>query len=699
MHIDFNVNTISEFTGTTPQCQQFTNIFLAHYYRKLIHLPTRVSGNSRSILDNIYTNHPLSEENGVIMTDITDHYSIFTVCEDPEPIIDTTFRERRDFDIKNIVKFKNRLRSVNWEEKFVSGSALHNFTEFNNTIKFLFDLTFPKERIMIKYDNKNPCINKKLKADIVLREKLLIISKKIPTELNIQKYKSFKNRNLADQRAAERAHYKEQFGIFSDDLKKSFRVLRKLICKDNGHNMTSSIDFIIDKSIVSDKTKIANGFNDYFVNVGSSLSSNIHCNVNPLSYVEANPNSMVTPSLTVGDIINVISSLNNSSAGYDEMPASILKKCIDEYITPITYLVNLSIRQGTFPNELKLAKVIPIFKSGNQQLINNYRPISVLPFFSKIYEKVMANFLINFLDANDILSNFQFGFRHKHSTTHAIITLTERISKSLDTGKIVCGIFIDFRKAFDVIPHKTLLKKLYSYGIRGNVFDWFESYLSERSQYVEFQTTQSDTKPITHGVPQGSILGPILFIIDINDFSRASDKLFSILYADDTSVFIEGYEYDKLIEIMNNEMKKVDIWLQANGLVINLEKTHFMVFHRARIKTNSSKISIRDSEISRVFSTKFLGIIIDDQLKWLEHIQYIKNKVSKSVGILCKVQKYLDQQTLHNLYYTFVYPYLIYGVEIWGNACNVYLDPLVKLQKKCLRIITFSSYLEHTFIS
>ena len=187
-----------------------------------------------------------------------------------------------------------------------------------------------------------------------------------------------------------------------------------------------------------------------------------------------------------------------------------------------------------------------------------------------------------------------------------------------------------------------------------------------------------------------------MFIIDINDFSRASNKLFSILYADDTSVFFEEYEYDKLIEIMNNEMKKVDIWLQANGLIINLEKTHYMVFHRARIKTNSSKISIRDNDILRVFSAKFLGIIIDDQLKWLEHIQYIKNKVSKLVGILCKVQKYLDQQTLHNLYYTCVYPYLIYGVEIWGNACNVYLDPLVKLQKKCLWIITLSSYLKHT---
>ena len=147
-------------------------------------------------------------------------------------------------------------------------------------------------------------------------------------------------------------------------------------------------------------------------------------------------------------------------------------------------------------------------------------------------------------------------------------------------------------------------------------------------------------------------------------------------------IFIEGYEYDKLIQTMNNEMKQVDIWLQANGLVINQEKIHYMVFHRARIKTNLNEISIRDNTFPRVSSTKFLGLIIDDQLKWLEHIQYIKNKVSKSVGILCKVQHYLDQQTLHNLYYTLVYPYLIYGVEIWGTACNVYLDPLIKLEKK-----------------
>ena len=151
-----------------------------------------------------------------------------------------------------------------------------------------------------------------------------------------------------------------------------------------------------------------------------------------------------------------------------------------------------------------------------------------------------------------------------------------------------------------------------------------------------------------------------------------------------------------MIEILNKEMKKIDTWLECNGLVINTDKTHYMVFHRAKFKSTNKDISFRDIKIKRVTSVKFLGLIIDDQLTWLEHIQYIKNKVSKSIGILCKVRNCLDKTTLHNLYFTFVYPYLIYGIEIWGNVCNSYLEPLIKLQKKCIRTITFSHHLEHT---
>ena len=204
----------------------------------------------------------------------------------------------------------------------------------------------------------------------------------------------------------------------------------------------------------------------------------------------------------------------------------------------------------------------------------------------------MTNFLTNFLDANDLLYNSQFGFRNNHCTSHVIITLIERISRALDTGEIVCGIFIDFSKAFDVIPHKTLLKKLYAYGIRGEIYNWFKSYLSDRSQFVQYQNSKSGTKPITHGVLQSSILGPLLFILYINDFSNASKLLFKILFADDTSVFIEGYQYDKMIEILNKKMKKIDTWLECNGLVINTYKTHYMVFHGAKFKYTNKDIYI-----------------------------------------------------------------------------------------------------------
>ena len=198
---------------------------------------------------------------------------------------------------------------------------------------------------------------------------------------------------------------------------------------------------------------------------------------------------------------------------------------------------------------------------------------------------------------------------------------------------------------------------------------------------------------IEYGVPQGSILGPLLFILFMNDFSKASKLFFTILFADDTSVFLEGKEYTKLIEILNEELNKITIWLNANKLMINVKKTHYMVFHRAKIKTLGTDVIMQNTSIQCVKSTKFLGVIIDNKLRWNDHITYVKNKISKSLGILYKIRRYLDNTTLTNMYYSFVFPYLIYCVEIWGSSHKSYLDPLVKIQKKCIRTIFFSEYL------
>ena len=234
--------------------------------------------------------------------------------------------------------------------------------------------------------------------------------------------------------------------------KKTFKVIRTLLDKDAGTNVCKTVDFIIDNRLVRDYNVISNKFNDYFVSIGSILANSIHFNVNPLFYVDTIPNSIlsiVIPNISQEAVISVIKSLKNSAHGYD-IPTSVMKKCINDYIAPLTYLVNISIKQGILPDKLKIAKVFPIFKSNDEQYSTNYGPISVLHFFSKIFEKIVANRIIDFLDQN-VFHDHQYSFR---------------------------------LQALDAISHPILLKKLYALGIRGNIYYWVKSYLTNRSQFV-----------------------------------------------------------------------------------------------------------------------------------------------------------------------------------------------------------------------
>ena len=248
------------------------------------------------------------------------------------------------------------------------------------------------------------------------------------------------------------------------DIRKAFDAISHPTLLKNlyaGINVCKTIDFIIDNRLVCDYNVISNAFNDYFISIGSIIANNMHCNVNPLLHVDNIPNSIVIPDISQEAVISVIKSLKNSAPGYDDIPTSVMKKCINDYIAPLTYLVNMSIKQGIFPDELKIAKVFPIFKSNDEQYIANYRPISVLNFFSKILEKIVTNRIIDFLDLNDVFYDHQYGFRKCHSTNHAFTTLVEKVARALDSGKIVVGVYLDIRKAFDAISHPTLLKNLY----------------------------------------------------------------------------------------------------------------------------------------------------------------------------------------------------------------------------------------------
>ena len=444
-----------------------------------------------------------------------------------------------------------------------------------------------------------------------------------------------------------------------------------------------------DNTITEDKITISEKFNTFFVNIGPNLAKGmLNQTIPPQSFMgEKISSSIFLEPVTNCEIQKIIMSLKNGAPGYDDIKSDILKMSLQYICEPLAHMCNISLIQGTFPQELKLANVIPLYKSGDPQVFNNYRPVSLLPTLSQLFEKVMYTRLISFLETHKILICNQFGFRRSHSSYMALMVMINEITRALENGEHVVGIFLDFSKAFDTVNHDVLLNKLNHYGVRGNALEWFTSYLSDRRQYVTYNGCSSSTKYIKCGVPQGSILGPLLFLLYINDLQRVCNSSIPILFADDTNLFYKSTDKHFLEEQINKELKQVSMWLKVNKLSLNVSKTHFIIFTRKKKSGNSLNIGIENQIIHEVYKTKFLGVIIDKKLTWKDHILYISNKISRGIGMIIKAKKRLNKHALKCLYYSFIYPYITYCNHIWGTAPVSSLNKIVVLQKRAIRII------------
>ena len=354
---------------------------------------------------------------------------------------------------------------------------------------------------------------------------------------------------------------------------------------------------------------------------------------------------------------------------------------------------------GIFPDILKTGIVSPVYKKGNPQLLDNYRPISTLPIFSKLFEKLIYVRIYNFLISKNVLYEKQFGFRKSHSTSHAINYSVKYVAVNLEQKKHVIGIFLDLSKAFDTICHSKLLVKLQNYGIRGNCFELIKNYLCSRKQITKFNNVKSDTESILFGVPQGSVLGPLLFLLYINDIVNSASHSEFVIFADDTNIFISAENKEEAYNMANNVLKCVCTYLKLNQLHINLSKCAFMYFRpnlniydrmicaRSQVYNKAYTLSVNGQKIRKVDKVKFLGVFIDDQLSWDYQIEHIENKLLSTIVLIKRIKKFIPRPHYMKIYHSLFLSHLTYGITCWGGTYKSKLQRIFNLQKRCVRIL------------
>lgn len=387
------------------------------------------------------------------------------------------------------------------------------------------------------------------------------------------------------------------------------------------------------------------------------------------------------------EVITIIYSLPcKKSSGYDEITNDVLKHICNYIVDPLTHILNLSFSEGVFPDELKIAKVIPIYKSGSVDDLSNYRPVSILPAISKIFERLAYNRLSAFVNKSSLLYSGQYGFRKDHSTYMAALKVVDDIVCNLDNRISTVALFVDLSKAFDTINHNILERKLYIYGIRGVALSWIKSYLTNRKQYVRLEGKDSKFNNINMGVPQGSILGPLLFILYINDFYKTAKLLKFVLFADDTTVYCHNSDVTQALQVASMGLNNIADWLAANKLSLNINKTKLLVFDKIKGDTPQFTLRFKDTLITSSSSTKFLGVTIDNKLSWKEHITNVTKSVAKISGVMNRLKYYIPSQTLLTIYNALILPHLTYCILLWGNSLPVTCK-LLSYQKRAVRAI------------
>lgn len=671
---DFNINFL-----VPAECRKLVDILDSFNITPVIQQPTRM----RNCLDNICVNKTSTDfSSAVLYNGHSDHMAQQLILKINEPEKETQVYKFRDLNNKkNIEQFCNLLKKEKWNEIIHSSHNVDKkFNIFLDIFLYYMDICFPEKTKKTKKIPGKPHNNWMTRGLKISAQNLKNLHRKVALgDTTVReyhkKYKSIYNKLL---KAAKLQHNNKLLLNAENKSKTIWQILR------TKNSSTKTIQLKREDKIENDSLIVSSMFNDHFNKIPREVEATINKkdNIKPgnNNNIPHNNSTIFIQPATEVDVISIIKNLKNSnSLGPDGVHVNLLKKCYNQIILPITHLLNCSITEGNFPSKLKIAKIVPIHKSKEETDINNYRPIAILSAFSKIFEKYIANSITQFLDKHDLLNSSQYGFRKGISSAEAINNLLDNVYSNLDKNKKTIGVFLDLSKAFDVINHSMLLDKLERYGIRGVALKWMTSYLTNRKHYVALQGKKSKLLTTSVGVPQGSIMGPLLFIIFINDL-KTSDLT---IFADDTSFLTYDKELAISINKCNLQMKHVEQWFNKNKLLLNMDKSLFLHFTPTGNQDKSLLIKSDSGSIHQQQTTKFLGIHFQENCKWEVHVSYLCKKVAVVCYCIKQLKSVVSLSVLKIYYFAYFHAVISYNIIAWGSSPET--QRLFLLQKRALR--------------
>ena len=447
---------------------------------------------------------------------------------------------------------------------------------------------------------------------------------------------------------------------------------------------TSINEINIGGTTTSDPLLIANSINNYFCSIPSELQNSLSppVDLNQFDSFSSIRNSLSLAPSSPSEVSSTINEFENKKCNIDDISFKIFK-LVSPYIAS---LFNVMIEERSYPDCLKLAKVTPVFKSGNAQLCCNYRPISVLKNLNKIIEKLILKRLTHFLSINNVMYKHQYGFTAHKGTTDACIRVISTIQNFIRENKYVVSVFYDFKKAFDTVDHHRLLFKLQKYGIRGNALNVFESYLNNRFQCVNIKGTNSSLHAVKYGVPQGSILGPVLFNLYINDLNYYLNDITLTHYADDTTTLCADSNLVVAFQKTQGCLNLFQSWTTANLLTLNVTKTSYLLFTpRLNECIVPPNLTINDISLAKVHFIRYLGLLIDDKLKFDIHISSVSSRLSRAAGVSFAIGNNLSYDAARSLYFSFTHSIISYLLLFWGSSFNIHLKRVQVVQNRVIR--------------